>query len=194
MGCMVWGLNPSGGKIFYTHPGRCWGSPSPYTVGTGAFLGVKLPVCGTDCPLPSSFKVKERVEPYPFSLSGPLWPVLRVNFISNTNKYFLSPRHSFFSLQCVGVFEFLECAYITKTCGWNCYWSSWKLKFLSKQYIVVIHKNKLVFTHSIVLELECLAPLIPELTTKHSSENFQSIFHSNSVFVRCLKLSSPSLF
>jgi len=183
MGWMVWGLNPSGGKIFHTHPGWCWGSPSPYTMGTGAFLGVKLPVCGIDCPLPSSSKVKERVEPYLYSLSGPLWPVLMVNFTYNTNKYFLSLWHSFFLLQYVGVFEFLECAYITKTCGWNCCWSSWKWKFLSKQNIVVINKNKLVITYSMVLELECLAPLIPELTTKHSSENFQSIFHSNSVYL-----------
>jgi hypothetical protein len=76
MGWMVWGSNPSGGKIFRTHSGWHWSSSSLYTMGTCAFLGVKLPVRGSDCPLPSSAEVKERVELYFYSLFGPSWPVL----------------------------------------------------------------------------------------------------------------------
>ena len=37
----------------------------------------------------------------------------------------------------------------------------------------------------LILEPECLSPLIPELTTEHSSENFQSI-HSSSVCLQDL--------
>jgi hypothetical protein len=76
MGWMVWGSNPSGGKIFHTHSGWHWGSPGLYILGTGAFLGAKRPVRGTDCPLPSNAQVKEGVELYLYSLSGPSWPVL----------------------------------------------------------------------------------------------------------------------
>jgi hypothetical protein len=42
--------------------------------------GVKHLGCGTDHPLPSSLKVKERVELYFYSSSGPSWPVLGWNF------------------------------------------------------------------------------------------------------------------
>jgi len=48
----------------------------PYTMGTGSFLGVKWPGCGTDHPPPSNIKVKERVELYLYSTSGPSWPVM----------------------------------------------------------------------------------------------------------------------
>jgi len=47
-----------------------------YTMGTGSFLGVKQPGHGVDHPPPSSVKVKERVELYLYSPSGPSWPVL----------------------------------------------------------------------------------------------------------------------
>jgi len=47
-----------------------------YTMGTGSFLGVKWLGRGIDHPPLSSAEVKERVEPYLFSTSGPLWPVL----------------------------------------------------------------------------------------------------------------------
>jgi len=43
---------------------------------TGSFLGVNQPGHGVDHPLSSIAVVKERVELYPYSLSGPLWPVL----------------------------------------------------------------------------------------------------------------------
>ena len=56
-----------------TGPG---GHPASYTVGTGSFLRVKRPELGVDHPPPSSAEVKERVELYLFSSSGPSWPVL----------------------------------------------------------------------------------------------------------------------
>jgi hypothetical protein len=52
---------------FQTGPGT---HPASYTMGTGSFLGVKQPGCGTDHPPPSSAKVKERLELY---LYFPLW-------------------------------------------------------------------------------------------------------------------------
>jgi ribonuclease HI len=45
-------------------------------MGTESFPGVKWPGRGVDHPLPSSTEVKERVELYLCSPSGPSWPVL----------------------------------------------------------------------------------------------------------------------
>jgi len=42
--------------------------PASYTMGTGSFLGVKRPGCGTDHPPSSSTEVKDRVQPYLYSL------------------------------------------------------------------------------------------------------------------------------
>jgi hypothetical protein len=50
--------NPSRGKIFHTCPDWAWHLP----------------------PTPSNVEVKERVELHLCFLSGPLWPVSRVNF------------------------------------------------------------------------------------------------------------------
>ena len=49
--------------------------PASNTMGTGSFLGVKQLECGADHPFLSSIKVKERVELYLCSPSGPSWPV-----------------------------------------------------------------------------------------------------------------------
>jgi len=46
-------------------------------MGTGSFQGVKRPWLGVDHPPPSSAEVKERVELYLYSPSGPSWPVLK---------------------------------------------------------------------------------------------------------------------
>ena len=51
--------------------------PASYTMGTGSFPGVKRPGRGFQHPTPSSAEVKERVELYLYSPSGPTWPVLR---------------------------------------------------------------------------------------------------------------------
>jgi len=50
--------------------------PASYTMGTVSFPRVKRPGCGVDHSPPSSAEIKERVELYLYSSSGPLWPVL----------------------------------------------------------------------------------------------------------------------
>ena len=56
-----------------TGPGA---NPASYTMGTGSFPGVKRPGRGGDHPPPSSAKVKEKIEIYIYSPSGPSWPFL----------------------------------------------------------------------------------------------------------------------
>ena len=53
--------------------------PASSTLGTGSFLVVKCLGCGDDQPPQPSAEVKERVELYLYSPSGPLWPVLGEN-------------------------------------------------------------------------------------------------------------------
>jgi hypothetical protein len=48
-----------------------------YTKGTGPFPGLKRPGRGVDHSTPSSAEVKERVELYLYSTSGPSWTFLR---------------------------------------------------------------------------------------------------------------------
>ena len=50
--------------------------PASYTMDTGSFSGVKRPGRGVDHPPSSSAEVKERIELYIYSPSGPSWPVL----------------------------------------------------------------------------------------------------------------------
>jgi hypothetical protein len=50
--------------------------PASHTVGTGSFLGVKRPGRGVDHPSQSSAEVKERVELYLYSPSGPSRPII----------------------------------------------------------------------------------------------------------------------
>jgi len=69
-------LLPVGARFFtpiQTSPGA---HAASYTLGTGSFLELKLPGHGVDHQPPSSAKVKERVELYLYSPSGPSWPVL----------------------------------------------------------------------------------------------------------------------
>jgi len=47
-----------------------------YTIGIGYFLGLKWPGRGVDHPLSYSAELKERVELYFHSTSGPSWPVI----------------------------------------------------------------------------------------------------------------------
>ena len=55
--------------------------PASYTMGIESFPGVKRPGRGVDHPFPSRVEVKERVDLYIYSPSGPSWPVSRVNFV-----------------------------------------------------------------------------------------------------------------
>jgi hypothetical protein len=50
--------------------------PASYTMSTGSFPWVKRQGCGVTHPTTSSAEVKERVEPYCYSSSGPSWPLL----------------------------------------------------------------------------------------------------------------------
>ena len=69
--------NPGGSARFsapvQTGPGA---RPDSYTMGTGSFSGVKRSGRGVDRLPQSSAKVKERVELYLYSPSGPSWPVI----------------------------------------------------------------------------------------------------------------------
>jgi hypothetical protein len=60
------------------HPASC-------TMGTGSFPGVKRPGRGVDHPPPSSAEVKERVELYVYSPSGPRRPVLGCTYLNTHN-------------------------------------------------------------------------------------------------------------
>jgi len=50
--------------------------PTSYAMSTGSFPGIDRPGRGVDHPPSSSTEVKERVELYLFSRSGPLWLVI----------------------------------------------------------------------------------------------------------------------
>ena len=66
-----------GSEIFRTRSDRPWGSPTlQYDSGSFFSRGVKRPGRGDYHPLPPSTEVKERVELYLYSPSGPSWPVV----------------------------------------------------------------------------------------------------------------------
>ena len=68
-GWTVQGSNPSRGEIFRNRPDRPWGPPSPYTMGTGFFLGVNWPESGVDHP-PHFVPRLKKEQSY---TSTPLW-------------------------------------------------------------------------------------------------------------------------
>ena len=70
-----WG---GGDEIFRTRQDLPWGPP---TMGTGPFLGAKLPGRGVDHPTLYRAEVKERVGLCLNSTSGPSWPVLGCTFL-----------------------------------------------------------------------------------------------------------------
>ena len=72
----VRGSNPGGGEIFYTRPDRPWGPASLLYNGYRVFPGGKAAGAWRLPPTPSSAEVKERVQLYIYSTSGPSWPVL----------------------------------------------------------------------------------------------------------------------
>jgi hypothetical protein len=65
--------------------------PASYTIGIGSFPGIKRPGRGVDHPPPFGAEVKERVELYIYSPSGPLWPVQGWNLLT---VYILQYRHT----------------------------------------------------------------------------------------------------
>ena len=69
--------SPWEGEIFRTRPDRPCGPPSLLYNGYRiSFPGVKRPGRGADHPPPTRAEVKERVELYLYSPSGPSWAVL----------------------------------------------------------------------------------------------------------------------
>jgi len=50
--------------------------PASYAMGTGSFPGIKWPGRGVDYRPPKCAEVKERLDLYLFSTSGPSWPVV----------------------------------------------------------------------------------------------------------------------
>jgi len=75
-GCTVRGSSLGGDEIFRNRSGRPWRPPSLLYNGYRiSFPEVKRPGLGVDH-TPCSAEVKERVELYLYSHSGPSWPVL----------------------------------------------------------------------------------------------------------------------
>jgi len=72
----VRGSNPGGWRFSAPVHTNTWAHPASYTIGIGSFPGVKRPERDLDSPLPSSAEVKEWVELYFYSPSGPSRPVL----------------------------------------------------------------------------------------------------------------------
>jgi hypothetical protein len=68
---------PLGGEICRTLPELPWGPPSHLNNGYLIFPGGKAAGTWRWPPTPSSAEVKERVELYLYSTSGPSWPVTR---------------------------------------------------------------------------------------------------------------------
>jgi len=82
-------------EFFRTCRDRPWGPPRhSCTMGTGSIPGLKRPGRGVDHPPPSSAEVKERVELYLYSPSGPSWPVIGWPL----------PLYCFFTMICVLLF------------------------------------------------------------------------------------------
>ena len=84
-GWTVRGSNPGGGRDFPHASRPALGSTQPpvQSVPGVSFLGVKRSGRGVDHPPPSSAEVKERVELYLYSPSGPSWTFLGVSFTFN---------------------------------------------------------------------------------------------------------------
>jgi len=75
-GWTVRGSNPDGGDVFRTRPDRLWGPSSFLCDGYRVFPGGEAAGAWRWPPTPISRRVKERVQLYLYSPSGPSWPVL----------------------------------------------------------------------------------------------------------------------
>ena len=75
-GWTVRGSHPGGDEIFRTRPDRPWGPPILLNNGSRVFPGGRAAGAWRIPPTPFSAEVKERVELYLYSISGPSWPVI----------------------------------------------------------------------------------------------------------------------
>ena len=75
-GWIVRGSNPGGGEICSTRPDRPWVPPSLLYKACRVFPGGKAAGAWHWSPTPYSSEVKERVELFIYSTSGPSYPVL----------------------------------------------------------------------------------------------------------------------
>jgi len=107
MGRTVQELKPGENETFRTHPDRPWGLSSVLYSGQGSFLGVEQLGCGVDHPAPgrgidhwppSSADIKEWVQLYFNSPSGPSWRVLGWPLTSNILPYAIQVSHELRSL------------------------------------------------------------------------------------------------
>ena len=73
------GIESWWGEIFHKHPDLSWGPPSLLYNGYLFFPEVNAAGAWRWPPTPSSAVVKERVQPYLYSPSGPSWPVVGWN-------------------------------------------------------------------------------------------------------------------
>jgi hypothetical protein len=85
MGWTVRGSSTGGGEIFRTRPDRPWGPSNLLYNGHRVFPGGKAAGAWRWPPTPSSAEVKEKVEVYLYSPSGPSWPVLGRTFYFNSH-------------------------------------------------------------------------------------------------------------
>jgi hypothetical protein len=90
----------------HTGPGA---HPASYTMGTRSFPEVKRLKHGIDHPPPSSAEVKERVQLYAYSPSGPSWPVLGWTLLFYLHTDTIEPGQ--FTNIITAVKEFVSCLF-----------------------------------------------------------------------------------
>jgi len=80
-GWKVRGSNPGGGEIFSNCPDQPWGPPSLLHNTYQVFPGIMQSESGIGHPSASTAQVKERVQLYLYSPSGPSWQTLTLPYL-----------------------------------------------------------------------------------------------------------------
>ena len=157
------------GARFFAAVQTCPGAyPASFTMGTGSFPGVKRPGRGADHPPPTSAEVKERVELYLYSPSGPSWPVLwRTLPLPCLIIEFMPPRLVKLARVCGCHHTSLVCLSSIRV---NESWEQNKSRMVSN-HTLLIPFNCITFTESlwdtdkgpIFVEIHC----VPDLASTH---------------------------
>ena len=94
MGWTDKGSNNGGDEIFCTCPELLWGPPSLLHSGYRVIPGGEVAWVWPWTPTPSCVEIKERVEIYLYSPSGPSWPVLGwyLYIVDNNTQYFVAQQ------------------------------------------------------------------------------------------------------